>query len=92
VVSVYLAGLKRPKRGNLPWRFEYMNSSQWAVPRVKITNKNGFECTQLARQVRTAGTSKGGGAVIRKPGSAWLEGTPVMDHGMNEGWEANQRL
>jgi len=24
-----------------------------------------------------------GGAVIRKPGSAWLEGTPAMDHRMN---------
>jgi len=31
----------------------------------------------------TAGTSTGGGAVVRKPGSAWLEGTPAMDHGMN---------
>jgi len=31
----------------------------------------------------TAGTSTDGGAVIRKPGSAWLEGTPAMDHGKN---------
>jgi len=29
----------------------------------------------------TAGTSTGGGAVIRKPGSASLEGTPTMDLG-----------
>ena len=31
----------------------------------------------------TAGTSTDGGAVISKPGSAWLEGNPSMDHGMN---------
>jgi|AntRauMFilla1563_2_1112583.scaffolds.fasta_scaffold459274_1 hypothetical protein len=31
----------------------------------------------------TAGTSTDGGAVIGKPGSVWLEGTPAMDHGMN---------
>jgi len=31
----------------------------------------------------TAGTSTGGGAVIRKPGSAWLKGTPAMDHTKN---------
>jgi len=24
-----------------------------------------------------------GGAIIRKLGSAWLEGTPAMDYGMN---------
>jgi len=42
-----------------------------------------FESTQLAASApSTAGTSTGGGAVIRKPGSAWLEGTPAMDHGM----------
>jgi len=29
----------------------------------------------------TAGTHTDGGAVIRKPGSAWLEGTPAMDLG-----------
>jgi hypothetical protein len=23
-------------------------------------------------------------AVIRKPGSAWLEGTPAMDHGLKD--------
>jgi len=34
--------------------------------------QNGFECTQLASETRT-----GGGAVTRKPGSAWLEGTPA---------------
>ena len=28
-------------------------------------------------------TSTGGGAVIREPGSAWLEGTPAMDHAIN---------
>jgi len=28
-----------------------------------------------------AGTHTDGGAVIRKPGSAWLEGTPAMDLG-----------
>jgi len=28
----------------------------------------------------TSGTHTDGGAVIRKPGSAWLEGTPAMDH------------
>jgi len=27
--------------------------------------------------------STGGSAVIRKPGSAWLEGTPAMDHRKN---------
>jgi len=31
----------------------------------------------------TSGTHTGGGAVIRKPGSAWLEGTPAIDHRMN---------
>jgi len=31
----------------------------------------------------TAGTHTDGGAVIRKPGSAWLEGAPAMDHGSN---------
>jgi len=31
----------------------------------------------------TAGTHTHEGAVIRKPRSAWLEGTPAMDHGMN---------
>ena len=31
----------------------------------------------------TARTHTDGGVVIRKPGSAWLEGTPTMDHGMN---------
>jgi len=40
----------------------------------------GFESTLLARQ---AGTKTDGDAVIRKPGSAWLEGTPAMDHGIN---------
>ena len=29
----------------------------------------------------TSGTHTDGGAVIRKPGSAWLEGTPAMDLG-----------
>jgi len=29
----------------------------------------------------TAGTHTGGGAVIVKPRSAWLEGTPAMDLG-----------
>jgi len=29
----------------------------------------------------TAGTHTDGGAVTRKPGSAWLEGTPTMDLG-----------
>jgi len=28
----------------------------------------------------TSETHKDGGAVIRKPGSAWLEGTPAMNH------------
>ena len=32
---------------------------------------------------RTAGTHTDGGAGIRKPGSAWLEGTPAMNHGIN---------
>jgi len=41
----------------------------------------GFESTLLARQLhqwqeRTA--HKDGGAVIRKPGSAWLAGTPAI--------------
>jgi len=40
----------------------------------------GFESTQLARQI-TSRTHKDGGAVIKKPGSAWLEGTPAMDLG-----------
>ena len=40
----------------------------------------GFESTLLARQ---AGTKTDGDAVTRKPGSAWLEGTPAMDHGIN---------
>ena len=31
----------------------------------------------------TSGTHIDGGTVIRKPGSAWLEGTLAMDHGMN---------
>ena len=31
----------------------------------------------------TAGTSTDGGAVIRKPGSAWLEGTSAMDRRIN---------
>jgi len=31
----------------------------------------------------TAGTGTDGGAAIRKPGSAWLEGTLAMDNGMN---------
>ena len=31
----------------------------------------------------TSGTRTGGDAVIRKPGSAWFEGTPAMDHGIN---------
>jgi len=31
----------------------------------------------------TAGTHTDGDAEIRKPGSAWLEGTPAMDHGIN---------
>jgi len=30
-----------------------------------------------------SGTHTDGGAVIRKTGSAWLDGTPTMDHGMN---------
>ena len=29
----------------------------------------------------TSETHTGGGAVIRKPGSAWLEGTPAIDLG-----------
>jgi len=29
----------------------------------------------------TSGTHTDGSAVIRKPGSAWLEGTPAMDLG-----------
>ena len=36
------------------------------------------ESTQLARQLHTDG-----GAVIRQPGSAWLEGTPAMENQMN---------
>jgi len=31
----------------------------------------------------TSGTHTDGGAVRRKPGSAWFEGTPAIDHGMN---------
>jgi len=31
----------------------------------------------------TSETHTDGGAVIRKPGSAWLEGTPAMDHRIN---------
>ena len=31
-----------------------------------------------ARASSTAETNKDRGAVIRKPGSAWLEGTPTM--------------
>ena len=34
------------------------------------------ESTQLARRVHKTHTD--GGAVIRKPGSAWLEGTPAV--------------
>jgi len=31
----------------------------------------------------TSETHTDRGAVIRKPGSAWLEGTPAMDHRIN---------
>jgi len=34
-----------------------------------------------ARTPITSETHTDGGAVIRKPGSAWLEGTPAMDLG-----------
>jgi len=40
-----------------------------------------FRIHKLARQLHQERTD--GGAVIRKPRSAWLEGTPAMDHGMN---------
>jgi len=36
-----------------------------------------------ASALSTAGTSTGGCAVIRKPGSAWLKGSPAMDHSKN---------
>jgi len=45
-----------------------------------------FGSTLLARQVqqeRAQMDSDYGGAMIRKPGSAWLEGTPAMDHCKN---------
>ena len=31
----------------------------------------------------TVGTHTDGGAVIMKPRSAWLEGNPAIDHGIN---------
>ena len=37
-------------------------------------------CRHTASAPITAGMHTGGGAVIGKPGSAWFEGTPAMDH------------
>jgi len=38
-------------------------------------------CHHTASAPITSGTSHRWGAVIRKPGSAWLEGIPAMDLG-----------
>jgi len=41
-----------------------------------------FRFSWFQIQPSTAGTSINGGAVIRKPRSAWLEGAPAMEHGL----------
>jgi len=40
-----------------------------------------FDCNKSAQLARTPGTHIDGGAVTRKPGNAWLEGTPAIDLG-----------
>jgi len=53
----------------------------WPGPGFQVLGSLIFFLNPHCYHANTAGTSTDGGAVIRKPGSAWLEGSLEMDLG-----------
>jgi len=63
-------------------RFQQSASSGMSAKTIsRCISRHFFFEIHTASAPITAGTHTDGGAVIRKPGSTWLEGTPAMDLG-----------